>query len=371
MKIGMLAREDTISAPAAEYSAVYIKSVTQELIQMGQDVTWVCLDPPVQLSCPGVKVIGYRIGRLPVGHVMIRNWLINRVAGRFDVFHDMSGRLLPPGRNAGHKIITVNSVGPMEKPQCFRDHIVQEWRTIYPRRLEDADAVIVWSPLEKERLLRYYQVDEGKVFAVPPGLDIRRFKPPTADNVNPIGCPYILFVGSLAWRKGVIDLVRAFSIIREQVPHKLVLAGAEWFDETGLVIGEIERLNLGDRVVRNGPVPHDELPVYYAAADVTVHLSLYESYTMPPLEAMACGCPVVTSNEESMRRLYGKVTLQVDVGDFRGAAHCIIRVLSDATLRKHMISNGLAFARTLTWENTARKTLEVYETILRESSRAR
>jgi len=370
MKIGMLAREDTISGPAADYSAVYIKSVTQELIQMGQDVTWVCLDPPSQLSCPGVKVMGYRIGRLPVGHVVIRNWLINRVAGRFDVFHDMAGRLLPAGRNAGCKIITVNSVGPMEAPQYFRDHLVQEWRRTLPRRLEDADAVIVWSPLEKKRLLRYCQVDEAKVFIVPPGIDIHRFKPQGGDKVNPVGSTYILFVGAIAPGKGVVDLLRAFSIIREQVPHKLVLAGAEW-PGTDLVMREIERLNLTEQIVWNGPVQHDDLPAYYAAADVTVHLSHYEAFTMPPLEAMASGCPVVASNIESIRRLYGEVTLQVDVGDFRGAAHCIMRVLSDATLRKHMISNGLAFARTLTWENTARKTLEVYETVLRESSRAR
>lgn len=370
MRIGILAREDTLSGPVADYSAMYIQSLTHELIKMGQDVTWVCLDPPAQISCPDAETMGYRIGRLPVGHVVIRNWLINRVVGRFDVFHDLAGRLMPPGKKVGCKIITVNSVGPIEAPQYFRDHLVREWKSALPKRLEDADAVIVWSPFEKERLLKYYSVDERKVFAVPPGLDIHRFEPQAANKMNPVGCPYILFVGWITPEKGVVDLVRAFSIIREQVPHKLVLAGAEW-PGTDLVMREIEKLDLARRVVWNGPIQHDDLPAFYAAADVTVHLSYYEAFTMPPLEAMACGCPVVTSNINSMRRLYREVTLQVDAGDTRGAADCIMTLLNDSALRASMIHKGLEFTRPLTWENTARKTLEVYEAVLHGSSGSR
>jgi glycosyltransferase involved in cell wall biosynthesis len=118
-------------------------------------------------------------------------------------------------------------------------------------------------------------------------------------------------------------------------------------------------------------VPQDELPLWYRAADLFAYPSLYEGFGMPPLDAMASGTPVVTSNASSLPEVVGDAALQVAPGDEGALADALVRALTDRALREQMVARGLAQAAKFSWTRAAQETAEIYRTVLKEhSSRA-
>ena len=126
-----------------------------------------------------------------------------------------------------------------------------------------------------------------------------------------------------------------------------------------------------DRVVFPGYVPDEDLPVVYSAADCFVFPSLYEGFGLPPLEAMACGTPVVCSNASSLPEIVGDAAITTDPADVAALAAGISRVLADGELRADLSARGLRRAAMFTWERTARQTLEVYDGLLGAGSPGR
>ena len=112
-----------------------------------------------------------------------------------------------------------------------------------------------------------------------------------------------------------------------------------------------------------GFVPFDELPVLYSLAEMFVFPSLYEGFGLPPLEAMACGTPVVASNASSLPEVVGDAALTIDPYDIEGLAKAMEQLLMDQELRSEMRARGLVRAKLFSWERTARETLRVYEEV--------
>jgi len=180
----------------------------------------------------------------------------------------------------------------------------------------------------------------------------------------------ILFVGTLEPRKNAETLIRAYARLRRAsaIPHRLVLAGGRGWRYEGL-FALVEELGLQDDVLFPGFVPYDELPLWYNAADLFVFPSLYEGFGLPPLEAMACGVPVVVSSVSSLPEVVGDAGLLVDPLDVEGLAEAMARVLNDGALRAEMRGRGLARAERFSWLETARGTVRVYERVLKTSPR--
>ena len=126
---------------------------------------------------------------------------------------------------------------------------------------------------------------------------------------------------------------------------------------------QVENLGITEDVIFVDHVPDDHLPHYYSSACVLVFPSLYEGFGFPPLEAMACGCPVITSNTSSLPEVAGDAALMVDPYDVDGLAKAIAEVLTNDELRKEMIERGLAHAQKFSWEKAVKQTLEVYEKV--------
>jgi len=123
----------------------------------------------------------------------------------------------------------------------------------------------------------------------------------------------------------------------------------------------VEELGLQDAVVIPGYVADDDLPALYSLAECFVFPSLYEGFGLPPLEALACGTPVVTANTSSLPEVVGAAALTVDPYDVAALAHALQRVLEDKALRQELVAQGLARARQFTWETAAQKLLAVYQ----------
>jgi glycosyltransferase involved in cell wall biosynthesis len=172
----------------------------------------------------------------------------------------------------------------------------------------------------------------------------------------------ILFVGTIEPRKNLARLVEAYSHLRDR-SVKLVIGGARgWLYEE--VFARVEELELTGDVLFPGYIPPDELPLWYNVAELFVYPSLYEGFGLPPLEAMACGTPVITSNVSSLPEVVGEAGLTVDPMDSEGLAETINQMLDDGALRQSMRERGLARASRFSWTKAARETVRVYRRAL-------
>jgi glycosyltransferase involved in cell wall biosynthesis len=173
---------------------------------------------------------------------------------------------------------------------------------------------------------------------------------------------YILFVGSIEPRKNLVGLIIAFDKIKTKIKHKLVIVGGKgWLNSEIYTL--IKKKCIENRVIFTGYVSTEELVAFYNLADLFVYPSFYEGFGIPPLEAMACGTPVITSDTSSLPEVVGEAALKVAPKDTDALASSICRVLNDETLQNKMIQNGLSRAKEFSWHHTAAKTLQILEMV--------
>jgi len=173
-----------------------------------------------------------------------------------------------------------------------------------------------------------------------------------------IGDQFILFVGTLEPRKNVVRLIEAYAQLPKGRPPLMLIGGRGWlYDE---IFARVEALDLSQEVHFVGYVPAEELPWWYNAATLFVYPSLYEGFGLPPLEAMACGTPVVTSTASSLPEVVGRAGLAVDPDDTGELAEAMDKVLSDRPLQEELGARGITQARAFSWQATAAGTVASY-----------
>jgi glycosyltransferase involved in cell wall biosynthesis len=168
-------------------------------------------------------------------------------------------------------------------------------------------------------------------------------------------------VGTLHPRKNYTRLIQAYAAIRPDIGRevKLVIAGGTGW-KTEPIFDMVEECGVHKDIVFPGYVAENDLPALYSLAELLAFPSLYEGFGLPPLEAMACGTPVVASNVSSLPEVIGDAGLMVNPLDVEALAGSIRDVVSDVALRDGMIERGLAQAQRFTWTEAASKLLDVY-----------
>ena len=235
-----------------------------------------------------------------------------------------------------------------------------------------AARVITISEWTKRDVVQHFGIAPERVDAIPLGVAHDHFKPQTAEVVTAfkaqhnIGNHAIFCLGSLEPRKNLPRLIEAFSLLTSSfslATSQLFVGGnPAWkYDD---VFARIKQLGLEDRVKLIGRVSDDDLPKWYASCAVTAYPSLYEGFGLPPLEAMACGAPVVTSNVTSLPEVVGDAGLMVDPTDVQALSDALARVLNDDALRAEMQAKSLARACEFTWQKTAARTMESYRKVI-------
>jgi len=177
---------------------------------------------------------------------------------------------------------------------------------------------------------------------------------------------FVLFVSTIEPKKNLPTLLQAFRQLLDtyRVKTKLVVVGERgWLSEE--VFETVRKLKLSDEVIFLGRVSSEELLWLYNAAQLLVHPALYEGFGLTPLEAMACGTPVIVSNVSSLPEVVGDAALLVDPKDAEGFAVAMWRVLRDPALRQELRQKGLCRAKKFSWEKTARETLALYHRLER------
>ena len=194
------------------------------------------------------------------------------------------------------------------------------------------------------------------------GVDEAWFDVP--DRPRPYEKPYVLFVGSVKPHKNVGGLIRALELAQRRIPHDLVIVGRR----EGLITADeavaAKAKALGARVHFTGFVRDDLLKQFVKHADALALPSFYEGFGLPPLEAMACGCPALVSNAASLPEACGDAALYCDPHSPEDIAEKLVLLMEDEALRTSLRRKGLERVKRFTWEACAQKTLEVLEKTL-------
>ena len=239
----------------------------------------------------------------------------------------------------------------------------------YPRTVKVAEAIIINSESLRTEIERHLEVDSGKLKLIPEAVDHDLFKPGDSaqarEHVKSYGVtkPFVLFVSSLWPYKNCDGLLRAWAHVRAALGERqLVVIGAgrdEAYTDSLLTLAA--ELGIIEEVVFVGGIPLAETVPFYRAADVFVYPSFNETFGLPILEAMACGCPVVTSDVTAMPETAGGAALLTDPSDPASIAKAILEAVGLG--RSRLIDQGLRRAGQFTWGATAAGTLDVYREV--------
>jgi glycosyltransferase involved in cell wall biosynthesis len=239
-------------------------------------------------------------------------------------------------------------------------------RHMMPRFLRQADRIIAVSENTRREALRSYDLDPEKIEVIPEGVD-ERFRPDVdeaeVDRVRrryALPPRFVLSIGTIEPRKNLTTLLEAFVGVRERHPDVgLVIAGGKgWMVQP--FFERLRALGLEGDAVLPGYVPDDDVPALLNAAEVFAFPSEFEGFGLPPLEAMACGVPVVSSNAASLPEVVGDAGIQLPPGDVRAWVRALDSLLGDPAARADLRVSGIARARRFSWSAAARQTLEVY-----------
>lgn len=262
------------------------------------------------------------------------------------------------------QVVTVHDLVPLDHPEWVSARFARWYRFMLPRLVHRARHLIAISEFTRSRLVEATGVDEQRISVIPNGVS-ERFRPASEEDGRAMrqalglgDDPYLLSLGSLEPRKNLPRLLDAWSRALPQLPNdlRLVVAGAAG---RASVFGRAESMTLPERVIALGRVDDRWLPALYTQADWFVYLSLYEGFGLPPLEALACGTPVLVSAIDVFREVVGDAGVTVEPDDMDAIASMLGDVARDSGLRATLAARAEGQAAGMSWERTAERTRQV------------
>jgi glycosyltransferase involved in cell wall biosynthesis len=262
-------------------------------------------------------------------------------------------------------VTTVYDVQHHDLPQFFSraERAFRRWA--YDSAARAADVVVTTSEYSRERLVELASVPPERVEAVPLGIDHDRFNPERGEIDEALALRlalperYLVYPANLWPHKNHARLIDALAAAGDRDLH-LVLTGAD-YGRGGAIAERARGAGVGARVRHLGYLEPEEMPALLRGATAMVFPSLYEGFGAPPLEAMACGCPVASSLVGSLGETVGDAALGLDPGSAESIAQAIDRVTAEAELRKGLRSAGLERARRYSWDRAATRHRAIYE----------
>lgn len=273
-------------------------------------------------------------------------------------------------------VVTLHDLIPITHPETETRAAQLYWRLQIPNAARRADFIITDSEHARQEIVAMFNVQGGRIavtpLGYPPAMDEPSDPARIAEVQGRYGLPsrYILYVGTIQPRKNLGMLIEAYHRLRRDgvTSLKLVITGRKgWLYDA--LFARISALGLENEVVFTGFVPDEELPSLYDGACLFVYLSLFEGFGLPPLEAMARGIPVITSNTTSLPEVVGAAGITVRPDSLEEIIAGMRSVLSDDRRAEQMRQSGRVRAGQFSWERTARETLAIYRQVAGLSER--
>jgi alpha-1,3-rhamnosyl/mannosyltransferase len=304
------------------------------------------------------------------GNVLTRRWSSIGLprymrSARLDLFHGTNYQV--PLRNAHRNVLTVHDLSIFTHPITHDPGSVRRARRRMSLTLRAASRVITPTQSIKNELVTQFDLDSSRVVVIPEAAR-ETFTPMRPEDTvavrQQLGVEdnFILFVGTIEPRKNLQTLLRAFGQIVNETNHQpqLVIAGGEgWL--TGEFNRVVNRSDFRERLRLTGHLNDEDLRALYSSCRLFVYPSLYEGFGLPPLEAMACGAPVIASRIPAHEEVLRDNARLVDPLDERALAHAIVELLESNPRRNRLAESGRAHAANFSWQRTAELTWEVYE----------
>jgi glycosyltransferase involved in cell wall biosynthesis len=286
---------------------------------------------------------------------------------RVDLFH-APHYVLPP-LTPVRSVVTIHDCIHLRFPQYLPHKLGYAYaRASLWFATHRSSRIMTVSEASKRDILRYFRVPAAKIDVIHNAIDERFGRMPAEEEIARVreryqlNDPFVLYAGNIKPHKNLERLIEAFHMLRRgDLEHvKLLIIGDE-VSKYATLRRAVHRYKLHKHVRFFGFVPDETLAVLYRLASVFVFPSLYEGFGLPPLEAMASGTPVVTSNVSSLPEVVGDAALLVDPYEPEAIAQAMREVLTDQALRESLVRKGLARVGLFSWDRSVRRVREIYE----------
>ena len=244
-------------------------------------------------------------------------------------------------------------------PRTFMNYIL-------PKIINSSSRIIAISQFTKQEILDLFpKIPESKIMVTPLGVDPifnKVLKEATLPVKSKYGLvkPFIITVSTIEPRKNFENLLRSYALVKNYLEHDLVVVGSYGWKSTDIMT-LIHQLKLEQRVKYMGYVDKTDLPALYSAADIFVYPSLYEGFGLPPLEAMACGCPIITSNCSSLPEVVGDAAMLINPTDIEQLSQALKKLAGDVSKKELLRVASLKRAQAFSWDKCAQMTIRAYE----------
>ena len=274
------------------------------------------------------------------------------------------------------KAITLHDIIPLRMPETVSDRYLKIFNDELPNMLKQCEGIITVSEFSKKDIAQEFNFPEEKIFVTPLAaediykpLSKCKCKKLIKDKYG-IEDNFVLYVGGFSPRKNIIGLIEAFSLIppAKRKKSKLVITGNKGFSYPKYQ-KRADDLGISNDVIFTDFIPLEDLPVFYNGAEVLVYPSLYEGFGLPPLEAMACGTPVIASNITSIPEVCYDSALLINPYNIDDLSYAIERVLNDSLLMLTMVKKGLLRSMNFSWQKTAQLTTNAYRAMINNEHR--
>lgn len=272
------------------------------------------------------------------------------------------------------KTITLHDIIPLKMPETVSDRYLNIFNNQLPNIINNSQGILTVSEFSKQDIAKEFNFPKDKIFVTHLAAeDI--YKPLNKNNCKKIIAKkygidkdFILYVGGFSPRKNIIGIIEAFSLLKINFKKdlKLVITGKKGISYERYK-KRADDLGLNDSVIFTGFIPLNDLPIFYNASKLLVYPSFYEGFGLPPLEAMACGTPVIASDVTSLPEICGDSAILIDPYNIYDISYYIENILSDSDLKNNLIKKGLLKSSHYSWKNTAIDTITAYNDIIKSS----
>ena len=351
----------------------YIRNVLRGLAALDRTTEYVVLCRPADVEATSQLGANFRPVAEPARPYSVGEQIripISLVRERAHLLHEPHYVL--PSATRCRSVVTIHDCIHLMFPQYLPGSMAYLYaRAMMWSAVNRSDRILTVSEASKRDILRFFDIPPEKVVVIYNAIDERFLGPPNFEQMDLIrqryqlDYPFLLYVGNIKPHKNVERLIDAFGMVRTKGlgDLRLVIIGDE-LSKYPALRQAVHRHRLDKYVRFLGFQPHDTLAGFYRLARAFVFPSLYEGFGLPPLEAMACGTPVVTSNVSSLPEIAGDAALLVDPYDRESIADAIRRAVTDEPLREVLSARGRARVRQFSWPQSVAAIHHIYMDVL-------